>query len=176
MTNHIRRNIINTEQPQRIVLPEPRWVEVKDDRALVETRPTAVPAIIPIAPTVIPNQPQPAHIEHKRLSELILIGRKLHPVCRESYVQKMSNGTWKTCALAAAYVARFGSGNLANFSINEMVWRFKFVVGYDMSKTYMIMPHGGREKVVNGVQDLIDKPKYWWSREGVAFLLWEQGL
>lgn len=150
------------------------------------------PAIIPrrnwaaldfVPPAVLPGEPQPPPIiipgrghENGRLSDLILVGRTYHPLCRQAFVEKVQIGyyayerreEWRTCTLAAAYAGAFGPDSIQrpDFSYTMAVWRLSQRLGYDIGKLQVVGPTGRHNSLANEMIELTDVNL--WTRAGVA--------
>ena len=118
------------------------------------------------------------------LSRSLLVGLTYHPLCRQSFVEKVQIGyyayerreEWRTCALAAAYAGVFGPTEIERpeFSYSQACWLLGQVLGYDPSKLVVEGPTGRRLPVAEEMTKLIDENL--WTRRGVAAWLGSVGL
>lgn len=118
------------------------------------------------------------------LSQALLLGRELHPLCRGTFVQKVQHGyyayerwtEWQTCALAAAYAGIFGPAAVEQpeFSYTQCCWLLTQVLGYDPAKRIVEGPTGRRLPVAEEMVKLTDVNL--WNRRTVAAWLWSVGL
>jgi len=141
---------------------------------LVQQRPERV--IIPgYVPATWPDQ---------RLSTFLRIGRLYHPLCRNTFVQRVQHGyyayerreEWRTCALAAAYAGCFGLQAIEQpeFSYSMAVWRLSQRVGFDIGQHQVNSPGGRRGSVAEEMVKLVDVNL--WTRAGVAEWLASMGM
>lgn len=127
---------------------------------------------LPAPPVVIPGYvPQVS----RKLSDLILVGRTYHPLCRQAFVEKVQIGyyayerreEWRTCTLAAAYAGAFGPDSIQrpDFSYTMAVWRLSQCLGYDI-RLQVVGPTGRRNSLADEMIKLTDENL--WTRAGVA--------
>lgn len=118
------------------------------------------------------------------LSQALLAGRELHPLCRGTFVQKVQHGyyayerrdEWQTCALAAAYAGIFGRAAVEQpeFSYTQACWLLSQVLCYDPAKLIVEGPTGRRLPVAEEMVKLVDDNL--WNRRAVAAWLGSVGL
>lgn len=143
--------------------------------ALSATRP-ALPVKWQPAPVIIPGYVPTSEPQARPLSELLRIGRLYHPLCRNSFVERVQIGyyayerreEWRTCALAAAYAGAFGSQAIERpeFSYSMAVWQLSQRVGFDIGQRQLIGPTGRHNNLADEMIKLVDDNR--WSRAGVA--------
>jgi len=149
----------------------PTWQPAGD---LVQQRPA--PVIIPgYAPAARPGQ---------LLSDFLRIGRLYHPLCRNTFVERVQIGyyayerreEWRTCALAAAYAGAFGPQAIEKpeFSYSMAIWRLSQLVGFDIGTHQVNSPGGRRGSVAEEMVKLVDVNL--WTRAGVAEWLASMGM
>jgi hypothetical protein len=127
----------------------------------------------PIISHLPPNEPQ-THTE--TLSNFLHIGRLYHPLCRNSFVERVQIGyysyerreEWRTCALAAAYAGAFGPQSIErpDFSYSMAVWRLSQRVGFDIGQRQVVGPTGRHSNLADEMIKLVDENL--WTRAGVA--------
>ena len=127
----------------------------------------------PIIINVPPAQP---HVQVNTLSNFLRIGRLYHPLCRNTFVERVQIGyyayerreEWRTCALAAAYAGAFGPQSIEKpeFSYSMAVWRLSQRVGFDIGQHQVVGPTGRRNNVADEMIRLVDENL--WTRAGVA--------
>ncbi len=141
---------------------------------LVQQRPA--PVIIPgYAPVARPGQ---------LLSDFLRIGRLYHPLCRNTFVERVQIGyyayerreEWRTCALAAAYAGAFGPAAIERpeFSYSMAIWRLSQLVGFDIGTHQVNSPGGRWGSVADEMVKLVDVNL--WTRAGVAEWLASMGM
>lgn len=150
-----------------------------DTTALTVQSPTNV--IIPQRPLPVPQRPEPIIInipqtQSATLSNFLRIGRLYHPLCRNSFVERVQIGyyyyerreEWRTCALAAAYAGAFGPQSIERpeFSYSMAVWRLSQRVGFDIGQKQVVGPTGRHNTLADEMIQLIDENL--WTRAGVA--------
>lgn len=110
------------------------------------------------------------------LARLLLVGRRLHLLCRESFVVKMVKGyygyerreEWRTCAVAAALVGLYGPDVIERdvFSYSQAVFQLNRHVGYNLDQLWVLGPTGRLSTVYDEMVLLTDTN--YWTRRGVA--------
>ncbi len=118
------------------------------------------------------------------LSDFLRIGRLYHPLCRNTFVERVQIGyyayerreEWRTCALAAAYAGAFGPQSIEQpeFSYSMAVWRLSQLVGFDIGKHQVNSPGGRWGSVAEEMVKLVDENL--WTRAGVAEWLASMGM
>ncbi len=140
-----------------------------------------IDVIMPERPLPIPQRPEPIIInipqtQTATLSNFLRIGRLYHPLCRNSFVERVQIGyyyyerreEWRTCALAAAYAGAFGPQAIErpDFSYSMAVWRLSQRVGFDISQQQVVGPTGRHNTLADEMIQLVDDNL--WTRAGVA--------
>lgn len=141
---------------------------------IMPQRPLPVPQ--PPEPIIIhlpPNKPQ---IQTAALSTFLRIGRLYHPLCRNSFVERVQIGyyfyerreEWRTCALAATYAGAFGPQSIErpDFSYSMAIWRLSQRVGFDIGQQQIVGPTGRHTNLADEMIQLVDENL--WTRAGVA--------
>lgn len=146
-------------------------------------------AFTPVKQEQLVRQQRRVHIVQEnvinpKLSYLMLVGRRYHPLCRDAFVERVAIGyyayerryEWRTCAIAAAYAGAFGAESIErpDFSYSMAVYRLSKLIGYDMHKLRMNLPTGTQMPLDEGIMSLVDN--HLWTRQGVAELLMDNGL
>lgn len=141
--------------------------------------------IVPVEKTAVITKPHrqsiiidatPKHTATATLSHYLREGAKKHPICRNSFVQKVTTGFYHyerevhfhTCAVAAAYVGAFGSEIVEDphFSYSMATWKLGHKLGYNLQSTFVTGPTGRQNSIAREMMSLVDTN--WWTREGVA--------
>lgn len=128
------------------------------------------------APIII-NVPQAQpYVQVNTLSNFLRIGRLYHPLCRNTFVERVQIGyyayerreEWRTCALAAAYAGAFGPQSIEKpeFSYTMSIWRLSQLVGFDIGQRQVMGPTGRRNNLADEMIRLVDENL--WNRAGVA--------
>lgn len=135
------------------------------------------------APPIV-RIPGPAPTPGPMMSELLMIGRQYHPLCRGSFVEKVAVGyyayerrtEWRTCALAAMYAGAFGAASIEkpDFSYTQALWRLSQLVGFKIGDCGVVGPTGRRNNLADEMVKLVDENL--WSRAGVAEWLASEGM
>lgn len=135
------------------------------------------------APVIIPGY-VPTAWPDQRLSTFLRIGRLYHPLCRNTFVERVQIGyyayerreEWRTCALAAAYAGAFGPQSIEQpeFSYTMAVWRLSQRVGFDIGAGLVRSPGGRCGSVAEEMVKLVDENL--WTRAGVADWLASMGM
>lgn len=145
-----------------------------DITVVEEKRPLPVPQ--KPEPIIINVPPARPHVQVNTLSNFLRIGRLYHPLCRNTFVERVQIGyyayerreEWRTCALAAAYAGAFGPQSIEKpeFSYTMAIWRLSQLVGFDIGQHQVIGPTGRRNNVADEMIRLVDENL--WTRAGVA--------
>ena len=140
--------------------------------------------ILPAPPIIISLPPVRGAEPDTRLSQLLRMGRRYHPLCRNAFVERVQIGyyayerrnEWRTCALAAAYAGAFGPESIEKpeFSYSMAIWRLSRRVGFDIGQRQVIGPTGRRNSLADEMIKLTDDNL--WTRAGVAEWLASLGV
>lgn len=132
--------------------------------------------ILPAPPVIINLPIVPLSVSRFRLSELLRIGRVFHPLCRNTFVEKVQIGyyayerreEWRTCALAAAYAGAFGPHSIekTEFSYSMAIWQLSQRVGFDIGEQQVVGPTSRQNNLADEMLKLVDDNL--WTRVGVA--------
>ena len=139
-----------------------------------QERPLPVPQ--KTAPIIINIPPAQPYVQVNTLSNFLRIGRMYHPLCRNTFVERVQIGyyayerreEWRTCALAAAYAGAFGPQSIEKpeFSYSMANWRLSQLVGFDIGQRQVVGPTGRHNNLADEMIRLVDENL--WTRAGVA--------
>ena len=148
---------------------------IKAEATAVITKPQPIPLVIDAPPSLAKSI---------SLSSYLRKGCRYHPLCRQSFVDKVVTGFYHyertthyhTCAVAAAYVGAFGPDAVTTpeFSYSMAIWRLSLKLGFDLHQVKVIGPTGRKAVVGQEMMQLVDVN--WWTREAVADWLDTIGL
>lgn len=163
-------NLIKTATPLLEIL----GLDNGRETAIV-TRPALPLRTLANEPVIIPGY-APAVQPVASLSRFLWLGRVLHPLCRNAFVERVQIGyyayerreEWRTCALAAAYAGAFGPQSIEKpeFSYSMAIWRLSQRVGFDIGQRQVIGPTGRHNNLADEMIKLVDENL--WTRAGVA--------
>lgn len=144
--------------------------------SLVEPGERPLPVPQKSTPIIINIPPAQPYVQVNTLSNFLRIGRMYHPLCRNTFVERVQIGyyayerreEWRTCALAAAYAGAFGPQSIEKpeFSYSMAVWRLSQLVGFDMGQCQVVGPTGRQNNLADEIIRLVDENL--WTRAGVA--------